>query len=182
VAGDEELVPTMTCPRCGEELPDMDGFGCLAHLECGYCTHPSVTDGVCGICATHILDARAERASVRDRASHRRARSAMIPVLQERMRQVMLWGHDGHQDGTGFGDGEGPAMHVPPMRMMRRLWDWAEHNDRITFAWILLEEVVEVMHETDPVKLRGELVQVAAVCVRWIEDLDRRIARRCLPV
>ena len=33
--------PTMTCPKCDEELPDFDGFGVLAHEACGYCTHPS---------------------------------------------------------------------------------------------------------------------------------------------
>jgi len=35
--------PTMTCPRCGAEHPDFDGFGMLAHVKpafpdgCGYC-------------------------------------------------------------------------------------------------------------------------------------------------
>jgi hypothetical protein len=48
--------PTMTCPRCGAEHPDFDGFGMLAHVKpafpdgCGYCTHPSRDDGVCGYC------------------------------------------------------------------------------------------------------------------------------------
>lgn len=49
-------MPTMTCPQCRVELPDFDGFGVLAHTKpayqdgCGYCSHPSRTDGVCGIC------------------------------------------------------------------------------------------------------------------------------------
>jgi hypothetical protein len=48
--------PTMRCPRCGAEEPDFDGFAMLAHVKpgfssgCGYCTHPSRDDGVCGIC------------------------------------------------------------------------------------------------------------------------------------
>lgn len=51
---DEQL--TMTCPQCGAELEDYDGFGVVAHTRpayadgCGYCTHPSRDDGVCGIC------------------------------------------------------------------------------------------------------------------------------------
>lgn len=53
--------PTMTCPRCGAEEPDHDGFGMVAHTKpaypngCGYCSHPSRDgDGQggwrCGIC------------------------------------------------------------------------------------------------------------------------------------
>jgi len=52
---DDDL-PTMTCPRCKREEPDHDGFGMLAHTKpafehgCGWCSHPSRDDGVCGIC------------------------------------------------------------------------------------------------------------------------------------
>jgi hypothetical protein len=31
-------------------VDDFDGFGVLAHAACGYCSHPSRDDGVCGIC------------------------------------------------------------------------------------------------------------------------------------
>lgn len=44
--------PTMTCPKCMATLPDFDGFGVLAHDACGYCTHPSLSGGVCEICRT----------------------------------------------------------------------------------------------------------------------------------
>lgn len=52
------------CPQCGRDVPDLDGFGVIAHLGgdgCGYCSHPS-TDSVrapnnaglalerCGVC------------------------------------------------------------------------------------------------------------------------------------
>jgi hypothetical protein len=43
-------VPQMQCPKCGEWLEDMDGFGVLAHDACGYCTHPSIADYRCMIC------------------------------------------------------------------------------------------------------------------------------------
>lgn len=52
--------PTMACPRCGTEMPDFDGFGCLFHLApdpgaCGWCSHPARSgrpDGswVCDLC------------------------------------------------------------------------------------------------------------------------------------
>jgi hypothetical protein len=38
---------------------------------------------------------------------------------------------------------------------------------------VLLEETCEALLEDDPVKLRAELVQVAAVAVQWIEAIDR---------
>jgi hypothetical protein len=62
VAFDPDSMPTATCPRCGCEVPDWDGFGVLFHTKvthplsgCGYCSHPS-RDGVeggmykCGVC------------------------------------------------------------------------------------------------------------------------------------
>lgn len=38
------------CPKCGKSQVDNDGFGVLDCEECGYCAHPSRTDGVCDIC------------------------------------------------------------------------------------------------------------------------------------
>lgn len=49
-------VPETQCPRCGAWELDYDGFGVLAHVTpaypdgCGYCSHPSIDDGMCGIC------------------------------------------------------------------------------------------------------------------------------------
>jgi hypothetical protein len=49
----------------------------------------------------------------------------------------------------------------------------------VTFADILLEEVFEALAESDPARLRAELVQVAAVAVQWVEAIDRRGCTRC---
>jgi hypothetical protein len=46
-----------------------------------------------------------------------------------------------------------------------------------TWLLIALEEVFEALVEDDPVKLRAELVQAAAVLVAWIEAIDRRAGR-----
>lgn len=43
-----------------------------------------------------------------------------------------------------------------------------------TWLLIALEEALEAFSETDPVKLRAELVQLGAVVVAWIEAIDRR--------
>jgi hypothetical protein len=39
---------------------------------------------------------------------------------------------------------------------------------------VLNEEVAEAFAESDPAKLRAELLQVAAVCAAWIYDIDTR--------
>jgi hypothetical protein len=38
------------CPHCGWKQDDFDGFGFVHCFECGTCTHPSLTGGVCDIC------------------------------------------------------------------------------------------------------------------------------------
>jgi hypothetical protein len=109
-------------------------------------------------------------------------------IARERNAQDAKWGEQNHRDGTGpdwrlfgssalewltyvraaldqttkpgalFADGE--VQVLPPTGP---LW-----------LLILLEEVFEALVETDPAKLRAELVQVAAVAVAWIEAIDRR--------
>ena len=50
-----DAYPTVTCPKCQSVQIDMDGFGFLACIPgCGYCTHPSLTDDVCGICGETV--------------------------------------------------------------------------------------------------------------------------------
>ena len=88
-------------------------------------------------------------------------------VVEERIKQDAKWGEQNHPDGTGhnwqwmadtkrklcqeaFADGDGAWMHI------------------------LVEEVYEAFAEDDPVKLRAELIQVAAVAVAWVEAIDRR--------
>lgn len=48
----------------------------------------------------------------------------------------------------------------------------------VTFEHILTEEWAEAMTESDPARLRAELMQVAAVAVQWIEAIDARSAIR----
>ena len=43
-----------------------------------------------------------------------------------------------------------------------------------TWMHLVREEVAEAFMESDPVRLREELVQVAALCVSWVEQLDAR--------
>jgi hypothetical protein len=96
---------------------------------------------------------------------------ALIDVGTERERQVERWGPQNHADGiTG----------ASALEHMREADFWRAKNDsRIatgTLTWdgILLEEIHEALAETDPQRLRVELIQVAAVAVAWAEAIDRR--------
>ncbi len=44
-----------------------------------------------------------------------------------------------------------------------------------TWRHVLLEEVFEALAEPEGLKLRAELIQVAAVCLRWVDQLDKEI-------
>jgi len=97
--------------------------------------------------------------------------AALDEVAAERKRQDELWGEQNHPDGTG--------MEIIPLakfiRDTARTRCDAEHKaGRGTWEMILAEEFWEAVAEDDPAKLRGELIQVAAVAVAWAEAIDRR--------
>jgi hypothetical protein len=45
----------------------------------------------------------------------------------------------------------------------------------VTWRHVLLEEVFEAVAETDPAKIRAELLQAGGVIVAWLEALDLRM-------
>jgi hypothetical protein len=89
-------------------------------------------------------------------------------VAEEQVRQVDKFGVQNHPDGTG----QPHAAHKP--YRARRDCENAFKEGRGTWRHILIEEVAEAEAEKDPVRLREELIQVAAVAVSWIEAIDRR--------
>ena len=46
-----------------------------------------------------------------------------------------------------------------------------------TYAHIALEEFSEVVSEFDIKKRRAELIQLTAVCMGWLEAIDRKITQ-----
>ena len=85
-------------------------------------------------------------------------------ILDERGRQIDKWGDQRLPDGIS------PFLGAEIERDAR-----ARLEREPTFAAVLLEEVGEAIGEADLRKLRVELVQVAAVCVQWLEDVERRL-------
>jgi siderophore synthetase component len=92
-------------------------------------------------------------------------------VLEERRRQHDKWGQQDHPDGTGNEHWTNRAT------LAKELCFDAFRKERGTFRHVMEEEVYEAFAEADQVRLREELVQVAAVAVAWIESIDRRGAK-----
>lgn len=104
--------------------------------------------------------------------------AVLMEVANERARQDKKWGEQNHPSGTGderrmLRDTTLPTWGTVCYRATA-LTDRAAQNGSLTFLDILLEEVGEAFSEHDDEGVRGELVQVAAVAVGWIEAIDRR--------
>lgn len=57
---------------------------------------------------------------------------------------------------------------------LRASCDRKDRAGTTTWADVLAEETAESICETNPARLRAELIQVAAVAVRWVRSLDAR--------
>lgn len=97
----------------------------------------------------------------------------LADVSHERRMQDAKWGADWEKL-KQLPNGTGKAAQRAEAEIAKAACEAAFRDGRGSFALILLEEVAEAMAESDPDKLRAELVQVAAVAVKWIEALDRR--------
>lgn len=98
----------------------------------------------------------------------------MLPVLEdvqaERMRQITKWGVQHREDDTGGEIGYWAAQ----AEFAREACQAAESRGGAPWRMVLAEEFYEALAESDPAALRAELVQIAAVCVAWVEDIDSR--------
>ncbi len=90
-------------------------------------------------------------------------------IAAERRRQVTRWGR---QDHPSVGP-TGTEPFVPVVERWRRVNDARMESGAHSWDAILLEEVFEALVESDPVRRRAELVQVAAVAAAEIEAIDR---------
>lgn len=93
-------------------------------------------------------------------------------VLKERQRQLEKWGRQTHPDHVG-----------PELRLVGAKKNWEttallkNFNDTYHnpyWSLILAEEFYEAVESEDLEDLRRELIEVAAVAVAWVEDLDTR--------
>lgn len=95
------------------------------------------------------------------------AKSVMHDVLHERVSQHERWGQQDLPYGTGG------AHWVAKARHAKEMCELARDHGNLTHRHVLIEEVYEAFAESDPVKLRAELIQVAAVATKIVEQIDR---------
>ena len=120
-----------------------------------------------------------------------KSREVAAEVVYERAAQDAKWGQQNHPDGTGpdvtvWIEQVTPTEAEPQRRTahafraadladgMRQRCKRAPEEGGDTYERILTEEWAEALAESDPARLRAELIQVAAVAVAWIEAIDRR--------
>lgn len=99
-------------------------------------------------------------------------------VRDERARQFAQYGtNEDLKDGTGepwleplsFQD----AAHIE--NVLRFDYEvYEKTRGTITWMHLVREEVAEAFAEMDPERLREEVLQIAALCVSWVEKMDAR--------
>ncbi|MFJ9213021.1 hypothetical protein [Streptomyces sp. NPDC102264] len=171
-------------------LNDNEGGGCLADLDEEH-DRNALADAVMAVADEEQQNLRAELAEVRHVAqqnfrvvgvlraeleavasvdANRQAR-ILEDVRRERDAQDALFGIQDMPDGTGITGDKERADGA------RHLCNAMFERGEGTFRDVFYEEVMEALAESDPVKLRAELIQATAVGVKWIEAIDRREGR-----
>lgn len=89
-------------------------------------------------------------------------------IWDERCQQIDKHGDQPHPDGTSA------VAWAESVRVAKLSCRMGAALGIITWSDILGEEMAEAFASEDPEALRAELVQVAAVAVAWIQDLDNR--------
>jgi len=98
-------------------------------------------------------------------------------VIRERAAQDMKWGQSNHPSLPAGVKHPCAFFGIPTADAARLFCETAFRTGTGSNAHILLEEVSEAIEAADdPVHLRAELVQVAAIALKWIEQIDRRPA------
>ena len=103
-------------------------------------------------------------------------------VFDERLRQVAKWGHnDDVEDGTGPGVAWlAPFSEQPATVVQKGFREDYEAHEMVhglpTWLQLVREELAEAAEADDAERLASELLQVAALCVSWIEKISRSVA------
>ncbi len=100
-------------------------------------------------------------------------------IQKERERQDQKWGEQSHPsvvEGLELFDLP-EEYQVPSENRAKRLCEEAFETGKPTWAVIAVEELCEAIQSPDDKLRREELVQLAAVLVHWIEDIDKKLEK-----
>ena len=104
-------------------------------------------------------------------------------ILLERHLQDEKWGIQDHPSVSKnivLGPSSNPSEKVsryyglPTVDKAKYIADEAAKKGDITWSHIAVEELCEVVGADNDVHRRHELVQLAAVCIAWIQSIDRK--------
>lgn len=108
-----------------------------------------------------------------------RTRTILGLVFNERQSQEVRYGKANQQieSGTGpdtrwLGPYTGASAKQIQEDLRRDYEDYEDETGTVTWAHLVREEIAEAFQESDPERLAEELIQVAALCVSWVERLD----------
>ncbi len=90
-------------------------------------------------------------------------------VVAERVRQNKKWGPQTHIDTTDL-----TPSYVIPEETTKILCELERSCDKLSWSSIAAEELSEAVWAKDAQSRREELIQLAAVCLAWVEDIDQR--------
>lgn len=154
--------------------------------------------GVEGEAIWRVAGAAEDQADATYEAAHGEGDVSSVRVLvevhAERRRQNEKWGRQSHPDDDprgwwfqdpGLAAAERRCRHfeIPGEGRAKSLCEKAAAEGTCTWPHILIEEVSEAIAAAhNPLELRGELIQVAAVATQWVEDIDLRRAAQALEV
>ena len=103
-------------------------------------------------------------------------------IANERRKQDEKWGEQNHPclDQTLLNRRGGctpmrmcEEYEIPSEGRAKKKCDKAFETNKGTYTHIAVEEMSEVVSAFDIHKRREEIIQLAAVCVAWIEKIDR---------
>lgn len=109
------------------------------------------------------------------------ARHVLRDVLRERAAQVARYGLN---DDLEFGTGPDVAWLTPLSEAaateveagFRRFYDdYVEAHGKPTWSLLIREELAETLQESDPIRLRQEAIQTAALLVSMVAQIDARM-------
>lgn len=109
--------------------------------------------------------------------SPERTREILERVFQERQSQEARYGEQNAKCQSGTGPDTCwllPFTGASATKIQHRLrYDYEEYEYDAPVTWVHLvrEEIAEAFQEDDPARLAEELIQVAALCVSWVERL-----------
>lgn len=106
----------------------------------------------------------------------------VIEVLGEIQSQLERWGVQDHPsvdpiisawEGSYHAQRICEEYEIPTESRAKFLCEMANSRNELTWSHIAVEELSEVISAPDDATRRGELVQLAAVVLNWIDSIDR---------